>query len=267
MTRREPGAASRGSLKAGPADALQDDGSSTRCDFINRQDELVLSLTDQGIDEGFGGEFEEVVHLFAYAYEADRQVQLAGDGDGDAAFGGAVELGEDDAGDAGGLREEASLLQAVLAGGGIHHEKHFMRRVRDEARGGAAHFFELVHEAGLGVEAAGSVDVEVGDVARFSGGDGVVENGRGVAALAGLDHFHAAAGGPDFQLLDGCGAEGVGGAEEDGAVLRAAPGSQLAAGGGLAGAVDADQECDLGRGGRRGDGAAAGLRGFGGCWF
>ncbi len=44
------------------------------------------------------------------------------DGYGDAAFGGAVELGEDDAGDAGGLGEEARLLQAVLAGGCVHDE-------------------------------------------------------------------------------------------------------------------------------------------------
>ena len=50
--------------------------------------------------------------------------------------------------------------------------------------GGAAHLVELVHEAGLGVEAAGGVDVEVVDVAGFGGGDGVVEDGGGVAAVA-----------------------------------------------------------------------------------
>ena len=78
---------------------------------------------------------------------------------------------------------------------------------------------------------------------------GVVKDGRGVAALAGLDHFDAAAAGPDFKLLDGGGAEGVGGAEQDGLVLGAIPGGELAAGGGFAGAVDADEEGDFGRGG------------------
>ena len=61
-------------------------------------------LAQQCVDKCFGGEFQQVAHFFADAYEADGEIELAGDGDGDAAFGGAVELGEDDAGDAGGLR-------------------------------------------------------------------------------------------------------------------------------------------------------------------
>ena len=66
-------------------------------------------------------------------------------------------------------------------------------------------------------------------LAGFGGGDGVVEDGGGVAALLGLDDFDAGAGGPDFELLDGGGAEGVGGAEQDGLVLGAEPGGELAA--------------------------------------
>ena len=84
-----------------------------------------------------------------------------GDGYGDAAFGSAIELGEDDAGDACGLGEEAGLLQSVLAGGGIHDQEDFVGRFGDETRCGAAHFVELIHQAGLGVEAAGGVDVEI----------------------------------------------------------------------------------------------------------
>jgi hypothetical protein len=80
----------------------------------------------------------------------------------------------------------------------IHDEQHFVGRAGDEAGGGAAHLVELVHEAGFGVEAAGGVDVEIVDGAGFGGGDGVVEDGRGVAALASLDHFDAGARGPDF---------------------------------------------------------------------
>ncbi len=57
-------------------------------------------------------------------------------------------------------------------------------------------------------------------VAGLGGGAGVVERGGGVAALFGLDDLDVGALGPDFELLDGGGAEGVGGAEQDGAALR-----------------------------------------------
>ena len=119
------------------------------------------------------------VHLFADADEADGQIHLLGDGDGDAALGGAVELGEDDAGDAGGLRKQPRLLQAVLAGGCVHHQQHFVRRAGDQARGGAAHLVELVHQSGLGVQAAGCVHVEILNAARLGGGNGVIEHGSG----------------------------------------------------------------------------------------
>ena len=53
--------------------------------------------------------------------------------------------------------------------------------------------------------------------------------------------------GPDFELLDGGGAEGVGGAEDHrGAFFLPAVG-ELADGGGFAGAVDADDEENAGR--------------------
>ena len=97
------------------------------------------------------------------------------------------------------------------------------------------------------MQAAGGVDVEIVDGAGLGGGDGVVEDGRRVAALPGLDHLDAGARGPDFKLLDGGGAKCVGGAEEHGAALRAGPCGELAAGSGFAGAVDADEESDFGR--------------------
>ncbi len=87
-------------------------------------------------------------------------------------------------------------------------------------------------------------------LACLGGGAGVVEGGAGVSALFGLDDRDVGALGPDLQLLDGGGAEGVGGAEQDGAALGAEEGGELAGGGGLAGAVDADHHDDFGgRGG------------------
>ena len=48
----------------------------------------------------------------ADADEMDRQAELRGDGDEDAAAGGAVELGHDQAGDAGALAEDLDLVEA-----------------------------------------------------------------------------------------------------------------------------------------------------------
>ena len=145
------------------------------------------------------------------------------------------------------LRELAGLLQAVLAGRCVHHQQHFVRRAGNESRGGSAHLVELVHQSGFGVQAAGGVDVEIVDAARLGGGDGVVEHGRRVAALTRLDHLHARARGPDFELLDRRGAKSIGGAEEHGVPLCAGPRGELAAGGRFAGAVNADEEGDLRR--------------------
>jgi len=60
------------------------------------------------------------------------------------------------------------------------------------------------------VEATGGIHNQLVDVVRFGGGDCVIKHRSRVAAMAGLDHFDAGAGSPDFKLLDGRGAEGVG---------------------------------------------------------
>ena len=82
----------------------------------------------------------EIAHLLSNTDKTHRKVQLAGDGNGDAALGGAVELGQHDAGDTGELRELARLLQAILARGRVHHQQNFVRSARHKLRCGAAHF-------------------------------------------------------------------------------------------------------------------------------
>ena len=149
--------------------------------------EAQMLLVEQGVDEGVRIEGKDVFHFFADAGEDDRQAELGGDGEHDAALGGAVELSENDAGDASGFGEEAGLLQAVLAGGGIHDEQRLMRCAGDQFFGGATHLVELLHQVGLGVEAAGGIDDEDVGSARLSGGAGVVERGGGIATLFGLD--------------------------------------------------------------------------------
>src|SRR5579862_7162927 len=89
-------------------------------------------LVEEGIDIGLGVEGNEVVDFFAGADEANREIEFAGDGDDDSAFGGAVELGEHDAGDAGMAPEFARLIEAILARGRVEHEEHVVRRAGND---------------------------------------------------------------------------------------------------------------------------------------
>ncbi len=73
---------------------------------------------------------------------------------------------------------------------------------------------------------------------------GVERHGRRVAALLALDHFHAESLGPDFQLLDGGGAERVARRQQHALVLIAQVLGDLGDAGGLARAVDARHEDD-----------------------
>ena len=79
-------------------------------------------LVEEGVDIGLGVEGDQIVDLFACAYKADGEIQFVGDGDYDAAFGGAVEFGEYYSCDAGVAPEFTGLIQAVLAGGGVEDE-------------------------------------------------------------------------------------------------------------------------------------------------
>src|SRR6266850_3688027 len=77
----------------------------------------------QRLDETHGIEGFDVLRFFAEANEFDRDIELLADGDDHAAFGGAIQLGEDDAGDVDGLADHLGLLDGVLAAGGIEHEQ------------------------------------------------------------------------------------------------------------------------------------------------
>ncbi len=78
--------------------------------------------------------------------------------------------------------------------------------------------------------------------AGFRGGDGVVNDGGGIGAGFLLDDFDAVAMRPDFELLDGGGAESVGGAEHHAEIIFAQTIRELADAGGFAGTVHADDE-------------------------
>ena len=95
----------------------------------------------------------------------------------------------------------------------------------------------------LRVQAAGGVDDHDVGAALAAAGDGVEGDRAGIGALGALDELDVGALGPALELLDGGGAERVGGADDDLLAERVAqvPG-ELADRGRLAGAVDADDE-------------------------
>src|SRR6202050_5693167 len=144
----------------------------------------LLCLIKQRGDVGLGIEWDQVVDFFACADEADRQIQFAGDGYDDAAFGGAVEFGEHDAGDSGMAPEFAGLVEAVLSGGGVEDKQHVVRGAGDYLGGGALYLVELRHKVGFGVQAAGSVhDDDIGVAGARGGGRAEKDGGGGGARV------------------------------------------------------------------------------------
>src|SRR5438045_2347680 len=87
----------------------------------------LLALVER-LDERGGVELAEIRHFFADAHEPHRDLEVVADAEDDPALGGAVELGEHDAGDPHGLLEDLSLRDGVLAVGGVEHQQGLVRR-------------------------------------------------------------------------------------------------------------------------------------------
>jgi len=138
---------------------------------------LFIASVEEGVDEAGAVEGDDVFEFFADACVDDWEFEFGGDGQDDAAFGCAVQLGEDDAGDVCGFGEEAGLGEAVLSSGGVHDEQGLVWCAGNQFFCRAAHLVELLHEVCFRVEAAGSVDDEDLCAAGLGGGAGVVERG------------------------------------------------------------------------------------------
>ena len=91
------------------------------------------------------------------------------DGENHAALGGAVELGDDQAGHAQPLVEFLRLRDRILPDGSVEHQQHLVRCARVEAREHALDLLELLHEVSLRVQSAGRVGDQHIDVARARG--------------------------------------------------------------------------------------------------
>ena len=119
------------------------------------------------------------------------------------------------AGQADRLVELDCLLQRILARAAVDHEHDLVRGFRVDFLHDAHDFRELVHEIGLGMQAAGRVgDQDIG-LARGRSLDGVVDHRGAVGAGMLRNNGHAVALAPGLDLLDGCRAEGVAGGQHD----------------------------------------------------
>ena len=159
-------------------------------------------------------ERNQVVDALADADVADRQLQIVRDGDGDAALRGAVELGQHDAGDAGDAVNSRACDEAVLPDGRVEHQQDLVRRARHFAPGDAADLVELAHQIHARVQPAGGVDDHRIAPARLAAASASNTTAAGSAPGLRADHVDTGALSPRLELLDGRGAERVGGADQ-----------------------------------------------------
>ena len=188
-----------------------------------------------------GVEVTQVVKALAHPDFDDGQLKLVADGKRDAALGRAVELRDDKRVQLELAVELARLLQAVLTGGGVDDEHGVDRQLRALAHH-VDHLRQLAHEVCRGVQATGGVDEHQVGIFGLGALDGVVAHACRIGAALARDHLHVGALRPHLELLDGGGAERVGAAQDDLAASVVRFLGKLAHRGGLARAVDADEQ-------------------------
>ena len=128
---------------------------------------------------------------------------------------------------------------------GIEHDDDFVRRLGHGFLQNAFDLFDFFHQVQLGGQASGGVGQYDVGFAGFSGLDGVVADGGGIAFGLG-DDGDTVAFAPFLELLAGGGAEGVACGEDDGFALLLEVFGEFADGGGFARAVDAGHHDDEG---------------------
>ena len=178
-------------------------------------------LIKQRIHELVRIEQLQVVDLLADADVFHRDAHLLADRDDDAPLGGAVELGEDDAGAAGRFGKMLRLADAVLAGRGVEHQQAFVRRAGDllaRSRGGSLsssfiRFCCVCNRPAVSIDH----DVDAGFDAFIAAGER--DAGR-VGAARLRDDLAAEPLAPQRQLFDGRRAKRVAGGEHDRLAVR-----------------------------------------------
>jgi hypothetical protein len=214
--------------------------------------EFGLGLFDEGEDvahaehalgDALGVELFEGVEFFADANEFDGLAGDGFDGEGGAAAGVGVELGEDDAVEFELFVEGFGGVDGVLADHGIDDEEDLMGLDLD------VDGFEFVHQRLIDVEAAGGVEDDDVPAILLGELDGVAADLDGIFVFAlGVD------GGVGLlaegvELVDGGGALQVGGDEEGVFAFGFEVKGELADGGGFSGTLEAAEHEDGGAGG------------------
>ena len=146
---------------------------------------------EQGLHEFARRERGQVVLALADADEPDGQAELGGDGDGRAALGRPVDLGQEDPRQAGELQELARLGDGVLADRRVEDEQGFEAGLGELADDDPLDLLELVHEVGVGMDAARGVDEEDVALLGLERLGGVEDDGRRVGAVGALDDGNA----------------------------------------------------------------------------
>jgi hypothetical protein len=187
----------------------------------------------------------EILERLADADGVDRQAELLRRRDQHAAFRRAVQLGHHQPGDAGVAAEHLDLVERILAGGGIEHQHHVVRRGGVEPPQHAADLGELVHQPGLVLQAPGSIDDQHVGADRGALLDAFPHQPGGVGAFLAGDDRHADPLGPHLQLADRGGAERVAGDEHHLIILLLQQVRELGDRRRLARSVDADDEDHL----------------------
>src|SRR5207237_7725867 len=104
---------------------------------------------------------------------------------------------------------------------GVEDEKGLVRGAGELLGDYALDLAQLLHQVGLGMQAAGGVDDEHVGIARAGGFDGVEDDSAGVGAGLVADNGDAYALAPNLELVDGGGPEGVARADENALALVA----------------------------------------------
>ena len=166
----------------------------------------------------------------------------SGKGKRDTALGSAVEFGNDQTGEPDGFVENLRLFEGVLACGGIDHEEYFMRRKWGMPTDHTDDLFQLIHEIYFVVQPSGGIEQEHIDVSSGRGFECIEGDRRRVGVNMLAYKIRTRSVGPDSQLFDGTGPEGIARAEHHPLALSGIGGGDFTDRRGLPDAVDADHE-------------------------
>ena len=137
------------------------------------------------------------------------------------------------------------MRNSVLTSGSIQHQKHLVRGAVDLFAGYALDLFQFFHQVKFILQAAGCVNNQQICFAAFLAGANRIEDyGARISARFVGDHVDAGPFPPYFELINGGGAEGIGGAQHHLAAPFAIPIRHLADASGLTGAIDTHDQHD-----------------------